>query len=393
MFKKTLAAAAILGAFAGSAFAADVTLYGVIDTGFSYVNKSVDGADDANTFQMKTGQQNGNRFGLKGVEDLGNGLKVGFVLENGFDADDGTFDSNGDNRIFGREALLFVRGAFGEVGMGRVGQLAGGAGSYGIFGSNISPFSTGWGNVGASTNVLSTTAGRFDNTVTYKTPTFAGLTVFAQYSFDGDSQKKDLDTATKHGTEGKANVNRYYGVGAQYKAGGFEGVLIVDSVNYNSAKNADSRYEDDSLSVTAGAAYNFGVVKAYVNGQYFDNVSKIGKTVTMESANMSKTTDGYVGALDGYGINIGADVPAFGGTAKFNVGYGYAEADNGAVNKQEIDIYQVGAGYIYPLSKRTAIWAAADYVSGDFNKAAEDFSNKNRDTDVTEIIFGMTHKF
>lgn len=80
MFKKTLAAAAILGAFAGSAFAADVTLYGVIDTGFSYQNKSVDGKDDVNNFQMKTGQQNGNRWGLKGTEDLGNGLKVGFVL-------------------------------------------------------------------------------------------------------------------------------------------------------------------------------------------------------------------------------------------------------------------------------------------------------------------------
>ena len=46
MFKKTLAAAAILGAFAGSAFAADVTLYGVIDTGFSYMNKSVDGSGE-----------------------------------------------------------------------------------------------------------------------------------------------------------------------------------------------------------------------------------------------------------------------------------------------------------------------------------------------------------
>ena len=42
--------------------------------------------------------------------------------------DDGTFDTNGDNRIFGREALLFVEGAFGHVGFGRAGQLAGGAG-------------------------------------------------------------------------------------------------------------------------------------------------------------------------------------------------------------------------------------------------------------------------
>lgn len=386
MFKKTLAAAAILGAFAGSAFAADVTLYGVIDTGFSYANTSKDGADDTNTFQMKTGQQNGNRFGLKGVEDLGNGMKVGFVLENGFDADDGTFDSNGDNRIFGREALLFVRGAFGEVGMGRVGQLAGGAGSYALFGSNMAPFSTGWGNVGASTNVLGACAARFDNTVTYKTPTFAGLTVFAQYSFDNDTTIEDL-SGSKHGTEGKANVNRYYGMGAQYKAGGFEGVVIVDSINYNSSEKFDGyRYDDDSLSVTAGATYNFGVVKAYVNGQYFDNVILMGKSTKFNAR--ADSVAGYMKGIDGYGFNIGADVPAFGGTAKFIVGYGNGEIDLDKADKPEVDMYQVGAGYIYPLSKRTSVWAAADFVSADYNKAAN-----IGDTEVTEFIFGMTHKF
>ena len=112
MFKKTLAAAAILGAFAGSAFAADVTLYGKVDYGFGFTNTSVDGQDDVNSFQLKSGQNSGSRFGLKGTEDLGNGMKVGFSLENGFAADDGTIDNNG--RLFGREALLYVQGAFGE---------------------------------------------------------------------------------------------------------------------------------------------------------------------------------------------------------------------------------------------------------------------------------------
>ena len=103
--KKTLAALAVLGAFAGSALAADVTLYGLVDYGFSYQHSDGDAQADAeDSFTMKSGMNSGSRFGLKGTEDLGNGLKVGFVLENGFDADDGTFDSNGDDRIFGREA-------------------------------------------------------------------------------------------------------------------------------------------------------------------------------------------------------------------------------------------------------------------------------------------------
>lgn len=128
--KKTLAALAVLGAFAGSAMAADVTLYGLVDYGFSYEHVDGDTADkDAqDTFQMKSGQNSGSRFGLKGTEDLGNGLKVGFVLENGFTADDGKMDNS--DRLFGRESNLFVTGAFGTLSFGRVGQLASSNGSY-----------------------------------------------------------------------------------------------------------------------------------------------------------------------------------------------------------------------------------------------------------------------
>ena len=83
MFKKTLAAAAVLGAFAGSAFAADVTLYGVIDYGFNYQHVDTDAAnaDASDSFRMMSGQNSGSRFGLKAQEDLGNGLQVGFVLK------------------------------------------------------------------------------------------------------------------------------------------------------------------------------------------------------------------------------------------------------------------------------------------------------------------------
>lgn len=82
MFKKSLAAVALLGAFAGSAFAADVTLYGVVDEGFLYTHKDADktGVDAVDKLELKSGIQAGSRWGLKGTEDLGNGLKVGFIL-------------------------------------------------------------------------------------------------------------------------------------------------------------------------------------------------------------------------------------------------------------------------------------------------------------------------
>ena len=87
--KKTLAAVAVLGAFAGSALAADVQLYGIVDTGVGYTHTDADGLLDngvdqsKDSFSMKSGQASGSRFGFKGTEDLGNGLTVGFILEDG----------------------------------------------------------------------------------------------------------------------------------------------------------------------------------------------------------------------------------------------------------------------------------------------------------------------
>lgn len=104
---------------------------------------------------------------MKGTEDLGNGLKVGFVLENGFTADDGKMDNS--DRLFGRESNLFVTGAFGTLSFGRVGQLASSNGSYGLLG-RVSPFSSGWGDSIGTKFVTANGWTRFDNTVTYVTP-------------------------------------------------------------------------------------------------------------------------------------------------------------------------------------------------------------------------------
>ena len=143
--KKTLAAVAVLGAFAGSALAADVQLYGIVDLGFNYTHIDGDlhngiGYDDKDTFEMKSGQQSGSRFGFKGTEDLGNGLTVGFVLENGFSADTGADNAT----FFDRESMLFLQGGFGKVAFGRIGSFNQGQGSFSKIGM-LTPFGTSWG--------------------------------------------------------------------------------------------------------------------------------------------------------------------------------------------------------------------------------------------------------
>lgn len=105
--KNTCLALALLGAFAGSAVAADVNVYGNIDMGLNYTHLDTDeaGKDATDTLSMKSGQQGGSRWGLKGREDLGNGYAVSFILESGFTADDGALEQG---RLFRRESSVSI---------------------------------------------------------------------------------------------------------------------------------------------------------------------------------------------------------------------------------------------------------------------------------------------
>lgn len=380
MFKKTLAAVAVLGAFAGSAFAANVTMYGVVDTGLGYTSIDKGYGEDVNTFDMRSGQNSAARLGLKGEEDLGNGVKVGFVLENGFDTDDGELGNGG--RLFGREALLYVSGDFGELGMGRQGELASGNGRYGIFGGKVSPFSTGWSDIAGHKYVMGAGFDRMDNTVTYKTPTFAGFNLLAQYSFDKNVKKDDdAKTGVQHGREGSAEADRQYALGATFAAGDLYLAGIVTQTNKQSVQYDGTSLgeQDDPLTVSLGGNYNFGVAKLYVATQYFKDSGLAVKMIQNDNA----------GKFDGFGLSVGADVPAFGGTAKVLVGYMDAEDQNPDAN--DVQRYTFSVGYEYPLSKRTFVYGGAGYYMDSYDKAL--VAGADDKASVAAVNAGLVHKF
>ena len=377
MFKKTLAAVAVLGAFAGSAFAANVTMYGIVDTGLGYTSIDKGYGEDVNTFDMRAGQNSANRFGVKGEEDLGNGVKVGFSLENGFSSDDGKLSTA--NRLFDREALLYVAGDFGELGMGRQGDLASGNGRYGLFGGKVSPFSTGWSDIAGHKYVMGAGFGRMDNSVTYKTPTFAGFNVLAQYSFKKDS--------TEEGREGSSDVNRQYALGASFTAGDLYLTGIVTQTNVESLGKQDV---EDPLTVSLGGNYNFGVAKLYVAGQYFKDSDLAVKQIDRYDAKTNPTGDQDGAKFNGFGLSVGADVPAFGGTAKVLVGYMNAE-DQAEQEAQDLQRYTFSVGYEYPLSKRTFVYGGAGYYVDSYDKVySEGYDDK---ASVAAASVGLVHKF
>lgn len=412
MFKKSLIAIAALGAFAGSAMAADITISGRIDTGLNFHDQEVKALGettvDQNTFQMKSGQYSGSRITIKGAEELGNGMKAGFILENGFEGDDGSFDSNGDDKLFGREAIVYLEGDFGHFSMGRVGSLSSGLGSYNVV-YGFTPWGTGWGDyAGNKGQFMLGDRGRMNNTITYRSPEFAGVQIFAQYSLEAATQEDDQS----------GNNKRYAGLGASYKLGAFSTGLVVDTIM--NGNDDDSRNTEDSFGISWGASYDFGVTKPMILVQYGKNENKLGGFGAADFeyfyADRDDVRYGMNEGVKGYAIEIGAITPLFGGNLYTSVNYTDGEFDSevaGQYTRDEgktwtnslnrfstgdIQRWGVAVGYDYPLSKRTKVYGFAAYNEGELkgthttNNYATSTSGKLEQTDI-EAGVGLIHYF
>src|SRR5579863_82028 len=113
--KKILILAAVSATFASAAHAqSSVTLYGVVDAGFTYVQNEVSPSNSpkhAASFGVTSGNASGSRWGMRGREDLGGGYAAIFTLENGFNVANGTTGQG--NRSFGRQAFVGVSSNYG----------------------------------------------------------------------------------------------------------------------------------------------------------------------------------------------------------------------------------------------------------------------------------------
>ena len=374
--KKSLLALALLGAFTASAFAEpSVTLYGRIDTGLVYTHKNLDNtAGSTDTFSMDSGVTTGSRWGLKGSEDIGN-AKVGFVLESGFNSDDGTSGQN--NRLFGREAQVNISGAYGTLYAGRLASIASDSGSIGYLG-DVSAFPSAYGFVGNQQGSTGTAYGRYDNTLAYETPTFGGLQGAIMYSFKGDTKASDTNVANAR--ENSGDADRYLAAGLRYKAGKAAVVLTGDMTMYgNDAANYGN--VDNGYSFILGGNYDFGVAKAFAKVTYFDNQVNVLDSFDLisDSRDLKKAE-----ALKGWGAELGTNVPTFGGNFLAAVGYRDAkDVDDGSYKFKR---WNAAVGYTYAFSKRTNVYGLAGY-------AQEKANALDRKASGAQVGFGLVHKF
>jgi len=241
--KSRVCIAAVGGLFSLAAQAQSaVTLYGVVDVGVEYANHQAGGGHDV--VRETAGNISGSRWGLRGTEDLGGGLKGVFVLESGFDPDTGK--SGQGNRLFGRMAYVGLQGGWGSILLGRQQNLLF------DFIANFDPMALA-PRYSIFTQDLGF-VGRADNTVKY-VGAFGGLTAAAMYSFGADS-------GIAQGSEvpGNPKLGREYGFRMDYTTGPLRFGGVYDEINTGTLTvNPDAK----TRRATFAAAYAADRVTAY----------------------------------------------------------------------------------------------------------------------------------
>ncbi|GEM_PF-46660 len=448
--KKTLLTAALVAGFASVAHAeSSVTLYGVVDggVGYSQTKTTLDGdfyalngayvgsfSGTAKTSKagVTSGNQSGNRWGLKGVEDLGNGTSAIFQLESGFSIGDGQSAQGG--RLFGRKAILGLTSeSWGTLTAGR---------QYNVgddFLASIDPFGTGFGQAGA-TNVLGTSwSGRYDASIKYMTPNFSGFQAAIMWS--GANSKDDLDYTVTNAAGAAVDWddlsvktrNNLISLGLAYNNGPIQAGLVWDhqkaktTVNGNSVSNTVNAWN-------LGFAYDFDVVKLHLGvGQQKDGLIRdsdggtggyndffedydilsygnaFGKGyrqthwlvgLSAPVGENGKVLFSYAGA---HGKNLDAGANGFGWEGRRFSG----DFDFAGEGKLRSNVFSLG--YTHNLSKRTNIYAVASYgtykttadgsVIGNISSRRGTLSRPVGSADATykakatQINIGLRHRF
>lgn len=245
-----------LSAICGAAYAqSSVTLYGLLDVGIEYKNHASAGtgagATQGGVFQMQSGNLLGNRWGLKGVEDLGGGLHAIFNLESGFTLNDGKSAQGG--REFGRTSTVGIDSAtWGTLTIGRQKNLAY---EY-LYRYDSLQFAL-WSPDAMDSFLVS----RMDNSVRYVV-TKAGVTAGGMYSTGFDS------TIVNGGQiPGASKVGREYEIMLMYQSS----LPISAGVVYDQTQGTSIVTQSDALQrLVAGASYQFGKLGTYLGYRWLN---------------------------------------------------------------------------------------------------------------------------
>lgn len=365
--KKILIAAAVVGAFAGAAQAqTNVTLYGVADVGLRFDRTTL------GSFKSMTGGElAGSRFGLRGSEDLGRGLKANFMIEMGYNVDTGTTvgtaTATSPIAFFNRTSYAGLSGSWGDARLGN--DYSPHFRSW----SSVDPFGAASvgsvGNKGATTAASSSVAlpsnsagqyvggaTRMTNAVFYDSPSMSGFKVMGAYKFG-----EGVTAATK-------SVGDAWSLAANYDNGPIK--LVV--ANYQAKTSATVTKKD----LVWGGSYDFRVAK--IAAQVF---SEKNDDPVLATSRNTRTTE------------LGVTVPL----GAFTIKAMTARYDDRTANAA--DASALGLGVDYSLSKRTTFYGRYARINNSAGAAMVNgggmlgVGSVAADSSPSVITMGVNHRF
>ncbi len=394
--KKTLLAAALAVGFAGVAHAeTSVTLYGIVDAGIGYQQTKVTQGDawtKTRDIGMINGVRNGNRWGMKGAEDLGNGTSAIFQLESGFDMGNGR--SAQGNRLFGRYAYVGLTGSnWGTLTLGRQTHV----GSDTV--SSLNPFGVSYMQAGVLSGAFgASTYARMDNSIKYMSPDFAGFKVGVGYSGEntkttGNDGFRERDTSNWI-TTGVSYDNGPVSIGASYDRFRTDVRLsgVEDQKGTTHMWNLFGAYDLDVVKLFLG----YGQIRGSMANDVIV-ASGVGSTglnsefnyftslINPEGYNYAETNSyrqqAWMAGLTAPVGDSGKVMFSYQGSATKNSD----DEFDGA--KGRLNIFSLG--YEQKLSKRTTVYAIASYGTGKLK-----FDNtENVKLKSTLVGVGLNHRF
>ncbi|MHA7683777.1 porin [Cupriavidus sp. PET2-C1] len=348
-FNSALIAAGVI-CTGGSHAQSSVTLYGVVDMNVEFAShvgtvpsaaNKFNAGPSNNAYRMDSGGLSGSRWGLRGVEDLGNGLKSIFVLESGFNLDTGTSQQGG--RLFGRQAYVGMQSSqYGQLTFGRqYTSMFEGLANFvpAAFATQYEPI------------VMLTGANfREDNTVKY-TGRFGPVTALAHWSFGTGLA---LPTTVANGpllggngeVPGQFRRDTAYGAALTYISGPVGVAVAYDQFNptISNPLNAAVLGSGSFKKATIAASYAFGQAKIMGGYRWGQNKDQNGSLLERD---------------DLYWIGANYQVtPALGLTLEYN----YDHVKRFFANTSTPNPWQIAFIADYALSKRTDVYLTTAYA-------------------------------
>ena len=380
--KKSLVVVALAGAMAFTAASAETVLYGSIRLGAEVAKNHVnqDGKEKRGLKMADTGS----RIGLKGSEDLGNGTKVLFQAEFGFDGMSGGKGFSNELRL----AWIGVQGEWGTVALGRQNNpftesLNAGTeadefnGNYGA--TSALRYATGTvmtsaGHLGKDADAFRAMPTRVGNSIAYVSPSFSGFNFVVAGIADAPTFKDGMTAAQAYATNNNSSK-------------GFDIYTVGLNYEHESGFYAKAAYLGANLSKDFKSANTYGLNVGFKNEQFGVNAdfgagSRGAKANTIAIANEKVTSTGW--DLGGH-FSFGPD---YFSTVRATVGQAEIKYKDGATTKDKMTVWALG--FEQKLSTRTKVWVEYAKENRKTGKTAGFKGDKdNRDA----FSVGIRHDF